>query len=125
MLDNQEKALERKLLMVEDQLLIHMSVEVVVELHVRYSARPCPKGCFLSAGLPASFVPTMVITEESASLRLFTESRIIAIELVIIPTKALKADKKMLAAIPIILVRMMICSRFISTSTVVEALDPP
>ena len=34
MLDNQEKALERKLLMVEDQLLIHMSVEVVVELQM-------------------------------------------------------------------------------------------
>ena len=78
---------------------------------VRYSARPCPKGCFLSAGLLASFVPTIVITEDSTSLRLFTESIMIAIEFVIKPTTTLNIERKIFAAIPIMLVLTIMLSR--------------
>ena len=81
---------------------------------VRYSGRPCPNGCFLSAGFPASFVPTIVITEERASLRLFTESIMMAIEFVKKPTAALNAERNIFAAIPIILVLTIMLSRLLS-----------
>ena len=82
-----------------------------ITMALRYSIRPYPKGCFLSGCFPASFVPTMVITEEAASEKLFTASSTIAMEWVSSPTTALKAARRTLARIPITLVRMMIRSR--------------
>ena len=58
----------------------------------------------MSGALPASFVPTIVIIDDNASLKLFTASRTIAIEFEIIPITALKLAKKILASMPIILV---------------------
>ena len=78
---------------------------------LRYSIRPYPKGCFLSAGLAASLVPTIVMTEERASDRLLTASRITAIELDASPMAALNPARKMLVTIPIMLVRMITLSR--------------
>ena len=79
-------------------------------LAVRYSIRPCPRGCSRSGALLARRVPTMVITEDRASVKLLTASRVIEMELERIPTPALKPAKKRLAKIPIILVCTMICS---------------
>ena len=76
-----------------------------------YSALPCPNGCSRSAGFKASFVPIMVIMEESASVRLFTASRITAMELERIPATALKEARNIFARIPIMPVLMMITSR--------------
>ena len=87
---------------------------IAITRAVRYSARPCPKGCFLSAGFPASFVPMIVITEERASLKLFTLSSIIAIELDKKPTKALKAARAIFAEIPVILALTIMFSRSFS-----------
>ena len=56
---------------------------------------------------PASLVPTMVMTLLRASLRLFTASSTTAIEFENIPTAALKAAKRMLAMMPMTLVRMI------------------
>ena len=54
--------------------------------------------------LPASFVPTIVIIDDKTSDKLFTASKITAIELDNIPIVALKAAKKILVMIPIALV---------------------
>ena len=75
---------------------------------LKYSMRPNPKGCFLSAGRCESFVPTMVMTLESASLRLFTASITMATELAKTPTPALNAANNTLAMMPIQLV-LIIC----------------
>ena len=77
---------------------------------LRYSILPYPNGCFLSASFPASFVPTMVITELAASERLLTASITIAMELAVSPMIALKATRNKLARIPTMLVRMMVLS---------------
>jgi hypothetical protein len=82
----------------------------------KYSIRPWPKGCERLAGFSLNFVPTIVITDESASLRLFTASMIIAIELANNPTTALNEARKMLATIPITLVRTIILLLSISTN---------
>ena len=76
-------------------------------LAVRYSIRPCPKGCSLSGALLARRVPTMVMTEDRASVRLFTASRVMEMELERSPTPALKPAKNRLARIPMILVCTM------------------
>ena len=65
-----------------------------------------------SGDLAPSFAPTIVIIEESASVRLLIASRITAIELERMPTKALNATRKRFAIIPIILVRTIILFRF-------------
>ena len=57
---------------------------------VIYSILPYPYGCFLFGALPASFVPTIVIILDNASLKLLTASEIIAIEFASNPTNALK-----------------------------------
>ena len=80
---------------------------------VIYSTLPCPKGCCLSAFFLASLVPTMVITEERASLRLLTASRITAVEFAAKPTIALKTTSTMLAAMPIRLTLTISLERFI------------
>ena len=74
---------------------------------LKYSMRPKPKGCFLSAGRWESFVPTMVMTLDSASLRLLTASITMATLLARMPTAALNPANNTLAIIPIQLVRMI------------------
>ena len=78
-----------------------------IMIALKYSIRPKPNGCFLSAGLWDSFVPIMVMTLESASLRLLIASITMATELAKRPTAALKPAKRTLATIPIQLVRMI------------------
>ena len=75
---------------------------------LKYSMRPNPKGCLRSAGRCESLVPTMVMTLESASLRLFTASITMATELAKMPTPALKAANNTLAMMPTQLV-LIIC----------------
>ena len=86
-----------------------MIAETIIAL--RYSIRPWPSGCSLSGALPASFVPIMVITELSASERLFTPSRTTAMEFAIRPAVILKAERNTFVRMPVILVLTMICSR--------------
>ena len=74
---------------------------------LKYSMRPKPNGCLRSAGRSESFVPTMVMTLDSASLRLFTASMMMAMLLARMPTKALKAAKRTLATMPMTLVRII------------------
>ena len=81
---------------------------------LRYSIRPYPRGCFLSGSFPASFVPTIVIIEDRASDRLFTASRMTAIELDANPMIALKAASMTFARMPMMLVLMMTLSRLSS-----------
>ena len=87
---------------------------------LKYSMRPKPKGCFLSAGRCESFVPTMVMTLDSASLRLLTASITMATLLARMPTAALKPANNTLAIIPIQLVRMIWCARPLGASLVDE-----
>lgn len=54
----------------------------------RYSIRPWPKGCSLSAGLFESLKPKIVIKEEAASERLLKASAMIAILETITPTES-------------------------------------
>lgn len=58
---------------------------------VKYFIRPYPKGCLQSGFLDASLVPTIVITLEDASDILFTSSRVIAMDPLIIPITALNS----------------------------------
>ena len=74
---------------------------------LKYSIRPKPKGCSLSAGRCESFVPMMVMTLERASLRLFTASITMATLLAMMPTTALNAASSTLATMPMTLVRMI------------------
>ena len=74
---------------------------------LKYSMRPKPKGCLRSAGRCDSFVPTMVMTLDSASLRLLMASITMATLLARMPTMALKPANRTLAAIPIQLVRII------------------
>ena len=67
------------------------STITAIIIALKYSTRPKPKGCSRSAGRSESFVPTIVITLERASLRLFTASIMIATLLAKIPTTALNA----------------------------------
>ena len=75
---------------------------------VKYSILPCPYGCSLSGTLLASLVPIIVIIEENESVKLFTASKIIAIEFVKIPTINLKITRNILTIIPNILVFIII-----------------
>ena len=84
------------------------SVEMSME--VRYSTRPCPKGCFLSGSFPASLVPTIVIRDEAASERLLTASSVTAMERDRIPITALNVERNRFARIPITLVRTITAS---------------
>ena len=84
---------------------------------VRYSVRPWPRGCFLSGALAASRVPMMVMTEDKASLRLFTASMTMATEWVKSPTAALNPARRRLARMPMTLVRMMVFSRMMEDSS--------
>ena len=65
----------------------------------------------MSGSLPASFVPTIVISELPASEMLLTASSTMAMELLIRPITALNAASSTLAAIPMTLVRMIVFSR--------------
>ena len=82
----------------------------------RYSTLPWPRGCFVSGFLPASHVPKIVTTEESASLRLFTASNITAMEFESRPTAALKPAKNRFAKMPITLVRTITLPRSAATA---------
>ena len=70
---------------------------------VIYSIRPCPNGCSLSAPLAANFVPTIVNTEDNTSVKLFTASRMMAMELDARPTIILKITRTTLPIMPFIL----------------------
>ena len=78
------------------------STITAIIIALKYSTRPKPKGCSRSAGRSESFVPTIVITLERASLRLFTASIMIATLLAKIPTTALNAANNTFATMPII-----------------------
>ena len=74
-----------------------------IAMVVIYSIRPCPNGCSLSAPFAASFVPTIVNTDERTSVKLFTASRMMAIELDARPTIILKITRTTLPIMPFIL----------------------
>ena len=61
----------------------------------------------MSGNLFESFAPTIVMTEDRASERLFTASSVTAIEFVAKPTNALNADSTIFAAMPMMLVLTM------------------
>ncbi len=65
-----------------------------------YSILPCPKGCFLSAGLEASLKPKNVIIDDAASDKLLKASAVTAILLDIKPTEILTMNKNIFAKIP-------------------------
>ena len=75
---------------------------------LRYSVLPCPRGCFLSGLRLASLAPTMVMTEDRASDRLFTASSVTAMECDRMPMTALKAASRIFAPMPTKLVRTII-----------------
>ena len=75
------------------------------------------KGCLLSASLPASFVPTMVMTELPASDKLFTASTSIAMEFDFIPINTLNIARTALPMMPKILVLIILFSRSFSNSS--------
>lgn len=68
-------------------------------------------GCLRSGARPASLVPTIVMTDESASERLFTASSVMAMECERVPTTALKPASRTLATIPVTLARTIAASR--------------
>ena len=74
-----------------------------IAMVVIYSIRPCPNGCSLSAPLAANFVPTIVNTEDNTSVKLFTASRMMAMELDARPTIILKITRTTLPIMPFIL----------------------
>lgn len=80
----------------------------------RYSILPYPKGCLLSASLPASFVPTIVITEDPASDKLLTASTNIAMEFDFIPINILNIARTALPMMPNMLVFIILFSRSFS-----------
>ena len=75
-----------------------------ISVALKYSTRPYPNGCFLSGLFPANFVPTIVMMELIASLKLLMASSTTAIEFANKPTIVLKIASKTFVAIPIILV---------------------
>jgi hypothetical protein len=79
----------------------------------KYSILQYQYGCFLSGFLAESFVQIIVTIEETTSLKLFTASRIIAIEFDITPTIALKITKTMFVIIQYILTLIICLSLFI------------
>ena len=74
-----------------------------IAMVVIYSIRPCPNGCSLSAPFAASFVPAIVNTEERTSVKLFTASRIMAMEFDANPIIILKMTSTTLPIMPLIL----------------------
>ena len=78
-----------------------------ITMALRYSIRPCPKGCLRSAGRAEYRVPMMVTTDENTSLRLLTASITIAMEPAKNPTTALKEANSTLDKMPIRLVRII------------------
>ena len=76
----------------------------------KYSIRPYPYGWFLSGAFPANLVPMMVMMDESASVKLLTASKVMAIEFTRIPIVALKATSIRFTTMPIILVLMIFSS---------------
>ena len=67
----------------------------------KYSILPCQYGCSLSGFLAESLVQIIVITEDTTSLKLFTASKIMAIEFDKNQTIALKITKTMFVIIQI------------------------
>ena len=96
------------------------STMIAITVALKYSARPCPRGCLRSGDLCASFVPMMVISEESASLKLFTASSMTDTEEEISPTAALNDARNTLAAMPIRLVLTIVRFLF-SVCTIILA----
>ena len=67
---------------------------------LRYSIRPCPKGCSSSAACPASRKPISVITDEAASDRLFNPSATTAIEPVSSPAPSFPRHSRVFSRMP-------------------------
>ena len=65
-----------------------------------YSMRPCPKGCWSSAGRPAILNPTTVTMDEPASERLLKASAVMAIEFESVPARNLNTNSTILQKIP-------------------------
>ena len=87
-----------------------------ITMVVIYSIRPWPKGCSLSARLPASFVPIIVNTDDKISVRLLTASRMIAIELADRPIIILRVTSTALPPIPFKPANVMARFRFAVSS---------
>ena len=79
-------------------------------MELRYSILPYPSGCFLSGCFAPSFAPIIVTTDERASDRLFTASRITAMEFERKPTNALNPTRNRFVIIPTTLVRTIVLS---------------
>jgi hypothetical protein len=79
----------------------------------KYSTLQYQNGCSLSGALEASFVHMIVIIEDSASLKLFTASSMIAIEFAINQTAALNQTRIKFVIIQYILTFMICLSLFI------------
>ena len=67
---------------------------------LRYSIRPCPKGCSSSAACPASRKPISVITDEAASDRLFSPSATTAMEPVSSPAPSFPRHSRVFSRMP-------------------------
>ena len=89
-----------------------VSTMTAMMMALKYSMRPNPKGCCLSAGRCESLVPMIVMTLDSASLKLFTASMMMATELASRPTTALNAASNTLAMMPTQLVLIICEERF-------------
>src|SRR3712207_9452951 len=88
---------------------VHPAMSTMMEMimALKYSTRPYPKGCLRSAGRSESLVPTMVMTDDMASLRLLSASIMMAVEFAMRPTAVLNEAKNRLAAMPMALVLMI------------------
>ena len=66
----------------------------------RYSILAWPKGCFSSAGFPASLKPTSMMMEDPESVRLFTASARMATLPETHPARSFRAHSSRLVAMP-------------------------
>jgi hypothetical protein len=78
---------------------VKMITAIITE--AKYSILPCQYGCSLSGFFAESFVQIIVTTDEITSLKLFTASKIMAIEFDKNQTIALKITKTMFVIIQI------------------------
>ena len=80
-----------------------------------YSTLSCPKGCSLSAGLPATLIAISVTTLLPASERLFTASAVTAMLPHKSPTANLPAQSKAFAINPnSVVTKLILLRRFLS-----------
>ena len=90
----------------------------------KYSILPCQYGCSLSGLLFDNFVPTIVMTEESTSLKLFKASKMIAIEFDTNQTIALKITKTIFVVFFTIFLQPVICHINILNTALITTATP-